>query len=112
MGLSNRKEGKCVILEWDGPLGVDNHLEFKADFQTLIDKGEGKSFVFDLGKVGFIDSTGLGVMTAFLRRLRALGGDLVLANLQNEVKPIFEITGLKRLFTMTETVQLAKDGLK
>jgi anti-sigma B factor antagonist len=87
-------------------LGVDNHFEFKDKLQALIDSKE-VLFVLDLSGVEFIDSTGLGVMTAFLRRLKGLGGNLVLAELQKDVKPIFEITGLKRLFTIADTVEEA-----
>lgn len=106
MSLTTREQDSVTILNWQGPLGVDNHLVFKEAVQSLIDNKK-HQFVLDLSNVTFIDSTGLGVMTALLRRLKQSGGDLVLVNLQAEVKPIFEITGLKKIFTIASNLEAA-----
>lgn len=108
MALQSRKEKNATVAQWQGPLGVDNHTQFKDGMQVLIDAKE-YALVLDLSDVTFIDSTGLGVMTAILRRVKQAGGNLILVNLQEEVKPIFEITGLKKIFTIVPTVE---DALK
>ena len=111
MSLTSRKEVNATILEWKGPLGVDNHVAFKDGVQALVDKKDVR-LILDLGAVNFIDSTGLGVMTALLRRVKQLGGDLILVNIQEEVKPIFEITGLKKLFTIVPGIKEALSELR
>lgn len=63
--------------------------------------------VVDLEGVGFIDSTGLGVLVAALKRLRSNGGDLALVCTQSRVLKVFEITGLTNVFKVHDSVEAA-----
>lgn len=103
MSLTSRMEGKIVVLEWKGQLGVDNFSAFKDGVEALITQG-GRQFIFDMSQVNFIDSRGLGVISGFLRKVKSLNGEFLLCALQEDVKPIFEITGLKKYCTITSTV--------
>ncbi|MBA2279876.1 MAG: STAS domain-containing protein [Acidimicrobiia bacterium] len=63
--------------------------------------------VVDLSEVQFLDSTGLGVLVACLKRFRSLGGDLRLVVTSDRVRNVFEITGLTTAFGIHETVAAA-----
>jgi len=63
--------------------------------------------VVNLGKVGFLDSTGLGVLVGGLRRVRAHDGSLDLVCTQQPILKIFRITGLTEVFGIYETVDQA-----
>jgi anti-sigma B factor antagonist len=63
--------------------------------------------VCDLDGVEFLDSTGLGVLVGALKRLRGVGGELILACGQERLLKIFRITGLDRVFTMFGSVDAA-----
>ena len=57
----------------------------------------------DLRGVGFIDSSGLGVLVGALKRLREAGGDqFVIVGAQDAVRKIFNITGLNTLFDLRD----------
>lgn len=62
------------------------------------------NLVVDLTDVGFIDSTGLGVIVGLLKRARTLGGDLRLVCPGASVRRVFEITALDRTFALAATV--------
>jgi anti-sigma B factor antagonist len=58
-----------------------------------------RTIVLDLGAMSFIDSSGLGVLVGVLKRLKDQQGDtIVLRDLQEPVRRVFEITGLTELF--------------
>ena len=63
--------------------------------------------VVNLEKVGFLDSTGLGVLVGGLKRVRAHDGLLDLVCTQQRVLKIFKITGLTQIFGIYETVDQA-----
>ena len=63
--------------------------------------------VVNLEKVGFLDSTGLGVLVGGLKRVRAHDGSLDLVCTQQRVLKIFKITGLTQIFGIYETVDQA-----
>jgi len=63
--------------------------------------------VVNLGKVGFLDSTGLGVLVGGLKRVRARDGSLDLVCTQQRILKILKITGLTEVFGIYETVDQA-----
>ncbi len=60
-----------------------------------------------MDKVGFLDSTGLGVLVGGLKRVRAHDGSLGLVCTQKRILKIFRITGLAEVFGIYETVDQA-----
>ena len=56
--------------------------------------------VIDLGTVSFIDSSGVGALLSLCKRLPA-GAVVQLAKVQPEVRAVFEILRLHRVFEIT-----------
>ena len=54
----------------------------------------------DLGRVNFIDSTGLGMLVSVLKEAREMNGDIRLMNAGREVRRILQVTGLEVLFEL------------
>ena len=63
--------------------------------------------VVNLDKVGFLDSTGLGVLVGGLKRVRAHDGSLDLVCTREQILKVFGITGLTKVFGIYETVDQA-----
>ena len=63
--------------------------------------------IVNLEKVGFLDSTGLGVLVGGLKRVRAHDGSLDLVCTQERILKIFRITGLTKVFGIYQTVDQA-----
>lgn len=61
---------------------------------------EGVNIVLDFENVTYIDSSGLGVIVAFYKKIVKYNGNLKLVNLSNKLKRLFEITGLSELITI------------
>ena len=57
-----------------------------------------KRIVVDLAALDFIDSTGIGVLIAALRRLRHQDGDMVLRAPRRRIQAVLELTGLTKQF--------------
>jgi anti-sigma B factor antagonist len=72
----------------------------------LVSKGS-YQLVVNLDKVGFLDSTGLGVLVGGLRRVRAHDGSLDLVCTREPILKIFRITGLTEVFGIYQTVDQA-----
>ncbi len=77
--------------------------------ELLIDLAGKNSYqlVINMQKVGFLDSTGLGVLVGGLKRVRAHDGSLDLVCTQERILKIFKITGLTKVFSIYETVDQA-----
>jgi anti-sigma B factor antagonist len=66
----------------------------------------------DLSKASFIDSTTLGVLMGAVKRLRPSGGELVIACHDPNIRKIFEITLLDRVFKIYDTPGPAVEYLR
>ena len=77
--------------------------------ELLIDLAGKNSYqlVINMDKVGFLDSTGLGVLVGSLKRVRSHDGSLDLVCTQERILKIFRITGLTKVFGIHQTVEQA-----
>ncbi len=62
--------------------------------------GGATRLVVNLEGLDYLDSTGLGCVTAARRKARDLGGDLVLVCTRERILRLFTITGLDQVFTI------------
>lgn len=108
MKLEVSKKGDIALLKCVGSLDADNVASFKKTVYDLLEKGTVK-FVLDASCVEFIDSMGLGVLISLLRRVKQKDGDVKIASLTSDVKTIFEITRLYRLFDVYNSPKEALD---
>lgn len=60
--------------------------------------------VVDLTDVTFLDSTGLGVLVAALKKCREVDGDLRLVITEPRILKLFAITGLQDTFTIADSL--------
>lgn len=76
--------------------------ELRAALVGAIDAGA-LTVIVDLSETTFIDSSALGVLVGALKRLRPSGGQLSLVIADPNVRRIFEITLLDRVFELSAT---------
>ena len=86
-------------------LDASNSSEFKRDITPVL-QGNNK-VVLDLGRVRFVDSSGLGAMLSCLRQLTAKGGDLKLCSMSKQVRALFELVRMHRIFDIYGTPEEA-----
>ncbi len=95
------------VVELQGRL--DAHQGKQVDQKLAEVRNSTKQTVVNLSKVHFIDSTGLSILVKGVKRQREQNGDLVLCELQQSVRIIFELTRLDRMFqiylTENEAIQ-------
>jgi len=59
----------------------------------------------DLENVGFLDSTGLGVLVGAMKRLNERDGNLVVTCTKPHILKVFEITGLSKVFDIRDDLE-------
>ena len=87
MSFTIKKEGEIVVVDVEGQLIVGNRQELKQKVLDELERGE-KKFLIDFAQTGYIDSSGLGVLVSLSKKIREQGGELRLANLNDDLKTI------------------------
>ena len=91
-----------IVLAVHGDADLKGADELESCLTEVIEQGP-SAVVVDLSEVTFLDSMVLGVLLQGLKRLRARGGRLRLVAPPAEIRRIFELTLLDRLFELDST---------
>jgi len=97
MSFDVKKHGDVTVIDVEGQLIVGNRQELKQKVLEELENGARK-FLIDFSNTGYIDSSGLGVLVSLSKKIREQGGELRLANLNEDLRTLFELTKLDTLF--------------
>jgi anti-anti-sigma factor len=89
---SERRDG-VYIIHLEGRLTAEDVEATGAAVGGALGEG-GQTLVFDLHRLEFLCSAGLGVFVQAVREARARGGQVRFCGLRDEVRQVFDITGL------------------
>lgn len=88
---------KAHAVEVQGEIDVYSSPKVKEAINELIEKGH-YTLIINLEGVRYIDSTGLGVLIGALKKVREHSGSISLICTNPQIKKIFNITGLVKIF--------------
>lgn len=91
------KNDVVIIQVKEERLDAHNSGELKSQMLSLFEEGK-NHIIIDLGEVRFVDSSGLGALVSGFKNASARNGNLKLCGLQPQVKSMFELTRLHRVF--------------
>ena len=98
MILNIEDKGAVVLIEIkEERLDAHNSSDLKAQMLNLFEEGK-NDLVVDLSEVRFVDSSGLGALVSGFKNASARNGNLKLSGLQPQVRSMFELTRLHRVF--------------
>ncbi len=107
----NFQEKKDVFIIFVKEERVDAHNsnDLKDELKNQFDAGK-KNVLIVLKDVRFIDSSGLGALVSGFKNAVSHQGTLKLSSLQSQVKSMFELTRLHRVFDIYPTTEDAMDS--
>lgn len=83
-----------------------------AQLYEVVESGEHAKIVLDFGKVRFLSSQTLGVLLTLRRKADQARVAVVLACIRPELRRVFEITNLNKLFRHFSSTEQAVAALK
>jgi len=99
----------AVVFVKEERLDAHNSPDLKAEMNRLFDSGS-INLLIDLKEVRFIDSSGLGVLVSGFKNASTRHGSIKLSGLQTQVKSMFELTRLHRVFDIFATTDDALEN--
>lgn len=90
-------DGSRITAAFSGD--IDHHAarEYRAVLDDVISRSRPELLVFDMNEVGFMDSSGIGLILGRLKSVRAVGGELLIKNTRREIAEVIRISGLSAL---------------
>jgi len=95
--ISTKEYRRVAVVSVSGRIDTSTSAQFEETITELIDKGH-FNLVMDFSEVDFLSSSGLRILVTTRKKLREMGGDVVLANPSQRAADSVEIAGLDKLF--------------
>jgi anti-sigma B factor antagonist len=110
MNLKIEEKNDIVVIRVkEERLDAHNSGDLKLEMNRLFGEKR-KNILVDLEDVRFIDSSGLGALVSGFKNAISNQGNLKLASLQPQVKSMFELTRLHRVFEIFPSSSEALDN--
>lgn len=107
MQINEQMKGDVAVISLKGKLmGGPETTAIHDKVKDLVDNNI-KKVVIDLGKVKWMNSSGLGVLMGSMTTLKNANGELKLANVTDKVKSLFMITKLITIFDTHDSIDEA-----
>ena len=111
LGIAVRRNGRVTVIELTGELDAYTSARFREVMVEAIEEGGG-NLIVSMTDVEYIDSSGLGALVGGLKRSSERNGRIVLVCTQPQVRKVFEITGLRKVFPIYDAEEDAMSSFK
>ncbi|RJP27255.1 MAG: anti-sigma factor antagonist [Actinobacteria bacterium] len=99
-----REVGGIPVVELEGEIDLSTSPVFKETVYGVIESGK-IDVIIDLNALEFMDSTGLGVLVAALKKTSMEGGSIRLICNKRNILKVFTVTGLDKVFSIYDNLQ-------
>lgn len=97
LGIATERDGNVCSMKLTGEVDVYTAPRLKEELIAVVQSGC-SNVIVNMEDVGFIDSSGLGVLVSALRRARERDGVVRIVCTRDNILKIFRITGLDKVF--------------
>ncbi len=108
LDISERQAGDVTILDLNGKVTLgEGSVALRSAIRRLLGEGK-KKILLNLGKVGYVDSSGIGELVSSFTAVNKEDGTLKLLNLTEKIQDLLAIT---KLLTVFDTFDSEEDAL-
>ncbi len=106
-----RKIDDIPVMDLSGEVDAYTCSRLREAMIEVIDDG-GSDLVVNMKDVEYIDSSGLGTLVGGLKRVSERQGSIAVCGTNSQIKKVFDITGLVKVFPLFSDEQEAIKNIK
>jgi len=111
LGVITLAKNKCMIVKITGDIDHHTSEEIRLDVDRAYDRSGCRNIIFDFAGVGFMDSSGVGMVIGRYKNAAKNNGKVAIANMNRDLSRIVEVTGLGRIISGYKTLDEAEKVL-
>lgn len=96
-------DGKRITAALDGD--IDHHAarEIRTALDDVITRSRPELLVLDMENVGFMDSSGIGLILGRMKAVNAVDGKILIKNAHGEIAEMIRLSGLSSIIVTKTT---------
>lgn len=104
--------GDTMIVRLKGELDQHYAAGLRTDIDSQAARLGVRKIIFDFTRVGFMDSSGIGVLMGRYRLMQSVGGSVCAFGASPRLDKLIEMSGIKRIITVYADEATALGGRK
>lgn len=112
MGIKCKRKKDTLIAVLDGELDHHHAVKVREELDKLLQDTSIKNLIFDLARLNFMDSSGIGVFIGRYKTISKRGGATCIANVSQQLHKVIEVSGLYNIFKQYDSVKDALDDIQ
>ena len=97
--IKEQEHDTHILIEIGGEVDIFTCQQLKDTLYNIVEKYK-KDLLMDCSRLNYIDSTGLGVFVAVLKKVKQINREIAIFNLKDSILKLFLITNLDSLFNI------------
>lgn len=102
MQLDFKIKNEDLIVNFDGELDHHTAKYARDTIDEQYSKSNVKNIIIDLNSLGFMDSSGIGLLMGRYKMVLERGGSVSLINVDSRVKKILEMSGILKILKILD----------
>ncbi len=106
-----KRKGRTLIATLSGELDQHNAVYVREEMDKQLGTAGIRNLIFDLSRLSFMDSSGLGIIIGRYKAVSALGGQTRIASPSEEAKRLIGLSGIHKIISVFDSVNTALEDL-
>jgi anti-anti-sigma factor len=102
MQINSELQNEVMIITIEGRLDANTSGSLESRFLQYVEEGR-NLFIFNLSGLSFVSSAGLRSLLVAAKKTKAIHGKLVLTQMNEHVREVFDMSGFSTIFTIYAT---------
>ena len=104
--------GVCIVTLLVRELNTESSEELSSRLLAILNEGKSFRFVLDFEAVRQMESSCIGALVTFVKWLARFDGKIALANVSENVRFLFAVTRLDKVFPLYRDVPAALEAMR
>lgn len=96
-------DGKRITAALSGDIDHHSARLMREELDCIIERSQPELLILDFEEVGFMDSSGIGLILGRMKSVRATGGELLIKNARAEIAEVVKLSGLSMLLVNSKS---------
>ena len=110
MDINESTSGNAVIVQPVGRIDTNTSTEFEEKLVEVLERSD-INIIVDLSEIDYVSSAGLRIFLMAAKKLKSLGGNFILAAMNDHIKEVFDISGFATLIPVSPSQAAALEEM-
>jgi len=105
MGFNMEIKNSALVVYLDCEIDHHSAERLRSQIDATYEKSSCKHIILDFSNVGFMDSSGIGMIIGRYKNAEKRGGRLFITSMNSEMERLYNISGLAKIIFRSDTVE-------